>query len=53
VALIGSREGVVEITFAEPVRHRVLRVFPVRWRRLVVSMADPDGFLAELGVPLG
>jgi hypothetical protein len=53
VALIGSREGVVEITFAEPVRHRVLRVFPARWRRLVVSMADPDAFLADLGVPLG
>jgi hypothetical protein len=53
VALIGSREGVVEIAFREPVPHRVFRVFPVRGRRLVVSMADPDAFLADLGVPLG
>jgi hypothetical protein len=53
VALIGSREGVVEVTFEEPVPHRVLRIFPVRWRRLVVSMADPDAFLADLRVPTG
>lgn len=51
VALIGSRDGVVEVSFREPVPHRVLRIFPVRWRRLVVSMAEPDAFLADLAVP--
>ncbi len=51
VALIGAREGVVEITFGEPVPHRVLKLFPARWGRLIVSMQDPAAFLADLGVP--
>lgn len=53
VALIGSREGVVEVTFKEPVPHRVLRIFPLKWRRLLVSMVDPEAFLADLRVPFG
>ena len=51
VALIGSRQGVVEIRLSPPVPHRTLGIFPVKWDRVVVSMQDPDAFLADLGVP--
>ncbi len=51
VALLGSRQGVVEIRLREPVPHRTLGVFPVKWDRIVVSMEDPQAFLEDLGVP--
>lgn len=48
VGLIGSLENVVEVRLRQP--HRV-SVFwlPVKARRVFVSLADPEAFLADLG----
>jgi hypothetical protein len=46
----GAPDGIVDIELSEPVRAFVAG-FPIRLRRLSVSLEDPDGFLAALGVP--
>jgi hypothetical protein len=43
-------DGIVAVELAERVRAFVAGV-PVRLRRLMVSLEDPDGFLAALGAP--
>lgn len=48
VGLIGSRKNTVEILLAEPQRVR-LAFLPIRCRRIVVSLCDPDAFIADLG----
>lgn len=47
VGLIGSRKGVVEVVLRAPCRARILGL-PYRFRRIAVSLEDPDGFLAEI-----
>jgi hypothetical protein len=46
----GAPDGIVDIELSEPVRAFVAG-FPIRLRRLSVSLEDPDGFLAALGAP--
>lgn len=46
----GAGTGIVEVHLADPARAWVVG-FPVRLRVLAVSLDDPDGFLAALGVP--
>jgi len=43
----GSGDGLVEITFEPVQRGRVMGV-PVRLEKLVVSVDDPDGVIAQL-----
>jgi hypothetical protein len=45
-----STRGLVVLTIEPEGRGRCLGV-PIRLRRLHLSLADPDAFLAELGVP--
>ncbi|WP_375769234.1 hypothetical protein NR798_47455 [Archangium gephyra] len=47
VGLIGSLQNVVEVRLRQP--HRMSVIVPVMARRVFVSLADPDAFLAELG----
>lgn len=46
----GAAEGIVDVELSEPVRAMVSGL-PVRLKVLSVSLEDPDGFLAALGVP--
>jgi len=46
----GARDGIVEVDLAEPVR-AFTAGFPLRLRQLVVSLEDPDAFMAALDVP--
>lgn len=46
--LIGSRRNTIEIVFREPRRVRIALV-SFNCRRVVVSLQDPDAFLADLG----
>jgi hypothetical protein len=46
----GAPDGIVDVELSEPVRAFVAG-FPIRLRRLAVSLDDPDGFLAALGAP--
>jgi len=46
VGLIGSRTGVVVVVLREPCRARVVGL-PYRFRRIAVSLEDPEGFLAQ------
>jgi len=48
VGLIGSRKNTVEILLREPQRVRVA-FLPMNCRRIVVSLQDPDAFIADLG----
>ena len=48
VGLIGSRKNTVEILLREPRRVRVA-FLPMSCRRIVVSLQDPDAFIADLG----
>jgi len=48
VGLIGSRKNTVEILLREPQRVRVA-FLPMSCRRIVVSLQDPDAFIADLG----
>lgn len=47
VGLLGSQQGTVRLTLREP---RPMRFFgfPVRTRNVVVSLEEPDAFLADL-----
>lgn len=45
----GAGDGLVELLFEPPMRARVL-AFPVHVRRRRVSVDDPDGLVAALGV---
>lgn len=47
VGLIGSCSGVVEIVLRESRRGRVYGL-PYTFRRIAISLEDPDGFLGEL-----
>lgn len=47
--LIGSRRNTVEIVFREPRRVRIA-LAPFNCRRIVVSLRDPDAFLADIGL---
>jgi hypothetical protein len=47
VGLIGSRTGVVEVVLREPRRARVVGL-PYTFRRIAVSLEDPEGFLAQI-----
>jgi hypothetical protein len=51
VGVVGSLDGVVLIELAAPRKMRVL--FPVEADRLAISIADRDGFLAELSNATG
>jgi hypothetical protein len=46
VGLIGSMEGVVELTLSEEIRWGLLR-----YTRVAVSLQEPQPFLAALGLP--
>jgi hypothetical protein len=46
----GARDGIVEVDLSEPVR-AFTAGFPLRLRRLAVSLDDPDAFLAALDAP--
>jgi len=46
----GSREGIVRLDVDPPARAWTLG-FPLRLRRLDVSLENPDGFLAALAAP--
>jgi hypothetical protein len=46
--LIGSRRNTVEILLRAPQRMR-LAFLPLSCRRIVVSLQDPDAFIADLG----
>ena len=46
----GSRQGIVRLDIDPPVRAWTLAI-PVSLRRLLVSLEDPEGFLAALGAP--
>ena len=48
VGLIGAREGLVEVRLVESRRVRVAGI-PVRCRRIIVSVCDPQALLADLG----
>jgi hypothetical protein len=48
VALIGAREGLVEMRLREVRRVRVAGI-PVRCRRIIVSVCDPVSLLTDLG----
>jgi hypothetical protein len=44
----GSSHGLVTLTLEPPAPARVLGI-PVHLRQLIVSLEDPEGFLAEVG----
>ena len=46
----GSSHGLVTLTLEPPAPARVLGI-PVRLRQLIVSLEDPEGFLAQVGAP--
>jgi hypothetical protein len=46
----GSPDGIVAVGLTEPVRAYVAG-FPIRLRTLLVSLADPENFLAALAAP--
>jgi hypothetical protein len=46
----GSSHGLVTLTLEPSVPARVLGI-PVRLRQLIVSLEDPEGFLAQVGAP--
>jgi hypothetical protein len=46
----GGPDGIVAVELAEPVR-AFTAGFPIRLRQLLVSLEDPEGFLAVLGTP--
>ena len=46
VAFVGAYEKTVEVRFAE--RQRVRMIAPVPCERLIVSLEDPEGFIAAL-----
>lgn len=46
----GSRRGIVNVDVDPPARAWTL-AFPIKLRRLAVSLEDPEGFLAALGAP--
>jgi hypothetical protein len=46
----GAADGIVTLDLSEPVRAFVSG-FPIRLKELSVSLDDPEGFLATLGVP--
>jgi hypothetical protein len=46
-----STRGLVVLAIDPPAPARCLG-YPIRLRRLRVSLADPEAFLAELGVPM-
>ena len=48
VGLIGSRKNTVAILLTEPQRVRLAFV-PMHCRRIVVSLQDPDAFVADFG----
>lgn len=48
VALVGSREGVVEVRLRQQLRVRAMLI-PVRVERIIVSLEEPDAFLTSLG----
>ena len=48
LGLIGTRDGVVLITLAAPVRTRLLKI-PITVTKLYVSVEDPQGVIAALG----
>jgi hypothetical protein len=45
----GSNDGIVKLILDPPQRGRTL-LFPIKPRELYLSLEDPSGFLAELGV---
>ena len=47
-----STRGLVVLTIDPPARASCLG-YPIRLRKLHVSLADPDAFLAELALPTG
>lgn len=47
IGLIGTTNGVVEVRLKSPHRMRVVGI-PLRCRRICVSLAEPDRFIAEL-----
>ena len=46
VAFVGAYENTVEVRFKE--RQRVRMVVPLPCERLVLSLEDPEGFIAAL-----
>jgi hypothetical protein len=46
----GSLGGMVELSLSPPQRYSVLLI-PVRCKRFLVSLEDPNGFLQALGAP--
>ena len=48
----GSSHGLVTLTIAPPAPARVLGI-PVHLRQLIVSLEDPEGFLAQVTAPHG
>jgi len=46
----GSSEGLVSLTLQPPARGRTLG-YPLKVRELILSLADPDGFVRELASP--
>jgi hypothetical protein len=50
LGLIGSLDGIVELELARPYIHHLVLI-PLRFRRLVVSLEDPEAFLADLDAP--
>ena len=45
--LVGSRQGIVELTLATPIRARIAGL-PVKLRRVFVSVEEPEALLAAL-----
>ncbi len=48
LGLIGSLQGVVELTLRAPRRFTLPWFWPMRFQRVDVSLEDPDAFLREL-----
>ncbi len=46
----GSSDGLVSLTLQPPAPARTLG-YPLKVRELVLSLADPDGFVSELASP--
>jgi hypothetical protein len=47
VALLGSQKGVVHVTLREP-RKRSVLLIPFTIRHILVSLEDPDAFIAAV-----
>ena len=47
IGLISNRAGVVEIGLRQPIRAWIAP-WPIKVRRIAVSVADPDGLIAAL-----